>query len=55
MTIDQRSWLTFHHVPGSGTNASTSDLHTIYLPEQMNLETRNRGKRFPRQKVKLRG
>ena len=41
MTIDQRTWLALQHVPCPTTNASTSDCHTIHLPEQMNYETKN--------------
>src|SRR5438093_10425195 len=43
MTIDQCKWPALQHVSCPTTNASTSDLHTIRLAEQMNQETRKSG------------
>jgi hypothetical protein len=44
MTIDQCNWQALQHVSCPAANASTSDLHTIHLPEQMNQDTRKSGK-----------
>jgi hypothetical protein len=43
MTINQCDWPTLQYVPCPAANASTNDLHSICLPEQINQGTMNSG------------